>query len=69
MAHINLQEIQIIYEEAKDVAFLIYGCLKIQMIYYDGMRQLVKCPFNVQSSLLGPSRHPPVALQNPSPNV
>ena len=38
MAHINLQEIQIIYEEAKDVAFLTHGCLEIQMVCCDGMR-------------------------------
>ena len=69
MAHINLQRIQIIYKEAKDVAFLTHGCLEIQMICYDGMRQLIKCPFDVQSSLLGPSRHPPVTPQNLSLNM
>ena len=69
MAHINPQEIQIIREEAKDVAFLTHGCLEIQTVCCDGMRQLVKHPFDVQSGLLGPSRHPPAAPQNPSPNV
>ena len=63
MAHVNPQEIRIIREEAKDVAFLAHGRLEIQTVSRDGMRRLVERPSDVQSGSLGPSRHSPGATE------
>lgn len=59
MAHINPQEIRIIGQEAKNVAFLACGRFEIQTVGRDSMGRFVERPLHMQSGSLSPSRHTP----------